>query len=408
MWRGWVEDAGNVVGADTERLLDLIGRTAHSREWRTRGFIPLGSLVEWLNELVPNPLDADTVQQEWEAGAQELLDLPVAIEDPLVTLGFAQRLHIPLVAAPGKDQVFKARVLELANANIQGLADGAYLQPNKEHVVVDSLLARLLAASLSQAARLVLNIPSGNTLHNLRDKLFARAQEALTRLAEAPVSELERAFRALLDTASHRLDPWVGAVALDELDSLLADLPQRHLGVYGWVDQPRPGQAGSVPETLVSAPSPDQCRAAILLRDRTLRDPEPERWEMQMDSRCVRDAERLARAVREGIHPAAALGAEVERIAADPQVIDALRERFPIGREPNRRRVCDGLAALGTDPSEVDALAPQMTPPLSEALTPLRLAQEAYSDLLLAEGAYRVANGRADTAGTGRSGRCRC
>ena len=399
LWRDRVEEAGNVVGADTERLLDLIGHTAHSREWRTRGFVSLAALVEWLNDLAPNLMDTTTAQQQWEEEAKPLLDLPVSIKDPLVTLGFAQRLPIPLVAAPGKEQAFKDRLLALAQAGVNDHADGGYLQPEKDQVRVDSLLARLLAASLSQAARLLLDTPAGDPLHSLRDKLFVRAQEALPALAEAPVAELERAFRAVLDTASHRLDPWVGGVALDHLESLLQDEPQRWLGVYGWVDRPRPGEPGSVPETLVSAPSPDQCRAAIVLRDRALRDPERERWSMQLDSRCIRGAERLARAVREGIHPAAALGAEVERIAADPQLIDKIRERFPLNREAKRRRVCDGLAVLGTAADEVDALAPQMTPRLSETLLPLRRALDAYSDLLPAEGVYRVANGRADIAG---------
>ena len=57
--------------------------------------------------------------------------------------------------------------------------------------------------------------------------------------------DVERSLRATLDTATHRVDPWATAIAWRRLQSLAA--ADRDLGVYGWVDAPRPGGERSRP-----------------------------------------------------------------------------------------------------------------------------------------------------------------
>ena len=59
--------------------------------------------------------------------------------------------------------------------------------------------------------------------------------------------------------------------------------------MYGWVDTPRPRSAGPGLEFTL-APSIDQAKVTALLRDRALRDPETDRWQLDLDSDHIRGA----------------------------------------------------------------------------------------------------------------------
>ena len=111
--------------------------------------------------------------------------------------------------------------------------------------------------------------------------------EGLEALADEAVADIDRGLRAALDTATHRLDPWATAVAWRRLQDLAA--APRTLGVYGWVDAPRPRASDGDHRYLV-APSTEQASVAAVLRDRALRDPDADRWQMDLTSDAIRGA----------------------------------------------------------------------------------------------------------------------
>ncbi len=238
------------------------------------------------------------------------------------------------------------------------------------------------------AARAVFNAPGGPALA-LRQHLQA-ACEALSGL---PVGEIERAMRAVLDTASHRLDPWLTGYAQRRLEDEGAGWP-RQLGIYGWVDAPRPGQPGPTAGGLLHAPSQAQAYTAMVLRDRAISHPEAQKWNMNVDSAAARMADWLAAGVRAGGHLAEVLGAEVERVVGNPAQIDTLRTNYPIRAEHAGRRVCDGVAVLAANPAALGLPAATLN-----RLAQLRRALDTYGDLLVAEAVHHVVSGRGETAG---------
>ena len=145
------------------------------------------------------------------------------------------------------------------------------------------------------------------------------------------------------------MDPWATAIAWRRLQSLAA--VDRDLGVYGWVDAPRPRRA--IPTIASSLPR----RVSRRSRRRscaigTERDPDGEQtWAIDLTSDHLRTALRLAAETRNGVHPAETLGQSVERIVGRPDVIDRLRDAFP--QQPTflrphfkLRRTIDGPAVL--------------------------------------------------------------
>src|SRR5262249_15314645 len=61
---------------------------------------------------------------------------------------------------------------------------------------------------------------------------------ALIDLESSTDSELELSFRAVLDTASHRVDPWITGIATRRLAELRNAGTKSSAGIYGWVDGP--------------------------------------------------------------------------------------------------------------------------------------------------------------------------
>ena len=83
-----------------------------------------------------------------------------------------------------------------------------------------------------------------------------RHQAALQALGAVAVPELERMVAASIDSANHRLDPWLLRTrnAVGRLASPSGTVTRR-LGAYGWVEGPAPGSPGPTPAGLIHAPS---------------------------------------------------------------------------------------------------------------------------------------------------------
>ena len=181
----------------------------------------------------------------------------------------------------------------------------------------------------------------------------------LQTLAEHGVHDIDRGLRAALDTATNRLDPWATGIAWRRMKDMAAS--PRTLGVYGWVDAPRP-RSSDGDHRFVLAPSTEQATVAAVIRDRALRDADATQWHMDLTSDAVRGALRLAAETRAGSHPAESLGRMVEGIVNRPDVIDRLRAAFPtvrgfLVRERLIRRVCDGAAVLDAAEQRPDELS---------------------------------------------------
>lgn len=239
----------------------------------------------------------------------------------------------------------------------------------------DSLLVRLVVASLSLAWRtggwLASGLPAQGVLpawQDLSEQLDAwpsggeqwvepvlrwwhAAIEALGQLAtreSAPEGLLERTLSAVVDTAVHRVDPFVTAVASSRLDALVG--APRRLGLYGWVDRPARGKAGFTDRGAVLAPSPEQATTAALLRDRAVAhrasgEQPTDAWDLSLDSRAVRTALGVLDDVRGGVHPAEAIGRLIEQVLPRDADVRRVREKYPQERAVPGRHTCDGLRA---------------------------------------------------------------
>jgi hypothetical protein len=221
--------------------------------------------------------------------------------------------------------------------------------------------------------------------------LYNQTRDGIRQLLDESLEPLERILRATLDSAIYRIDPWITAFPWRRLQNQTASF--RPLGLYAWVVAPRPGTPGPTAAGLLHAPTQAQALTAAILRDKYLTDAEPKRWAMSLDSRAIRRASRIAEEVRLGAPIQDVLGREVERIAGAKAQIEALRLKFPIRTEHQGRRVCDGLAVLQADPA-----AAGLSPAQQAQLAELRLALDAYGDLLVVEAVHHVVAGRGDVA----------
>ncbi|MER5423919.1 hypothetical protein [Streptosporangium roseum] len=421
-YRAAAESRGTVVGATGDKLLDLIGHVPTSPLFRHRRAWPLQ--LWWLTLLllafgVRWP-DLDLAWRN-RYGTADRLGLTPARR--YGTVAAARRLEIPLVtptSGAGHSDVLR-ELVRLAKENPAAFARTSDLERDHLGFPPDSLLLRLAVRSLQVAigdiGRMLLQEPpprlddlardtttpsrletwiAATSPGDLREKHpFTAVVDGLLAVADLAEDRAERLLRATVDTASFRLDPWLTGPATRRLNSLLeTGAPKLRLGAYGWVDRPRPGGAGPTAGGLLHAPSQGQVRTATVLRDRAVNDSSDTRWDLDLTSRTVRDADRMAEHVRVGSHLAEALGREIERIVADPADVARLRRDFPVKVEHAGRRVCDGLAILAAAPSALG-----LDPVRLAALERLRAATEAYGDLLVAEAVHHVTQGRAETAG---------
>ena len=167
-----------------------------------------------------------------------------------------------------------------------------------------------------------------------RDHRIGRRGAARAGMADlgAP-GDVDRATAALLDSATHRLDPWAVGARLAPARRA-GTTPRACSGLYGFVDDPFRGEPGLGDRGVILAPSPDQVKTAAIVRDRAaahhLQDGLPpsartSRWTPSGSGPTLR----VTRAVREGAHPAEASGASTNALLPDDSVVRAFRDAYP-------------------------------------------------------------------------------
>lgn len=422
---GWVE------GADTEQLLDVLGLHAPSRYWDVRP-VADAFVVQVTHLLAGRPAPPVT---EWDIATAETWrrtpfpGFPIAaaaragplpgppgdaVEDPD---RLKKLLYMPpeplyfngdppmgLVGHLVRESVIAARAV-VGEAAVRwttsGRVDLTVAMPiNDEATFRDHVMRGTDSAVAALAG-------SGDVDAELVATRFREVVDALTVLADLwePTGDaMFRATLAALDTASFRVDPWLTALADRRLHAMTAAGAPVKLGAYGWVDSPERWRGssalapGPTAAGLLHAPSHDQALTAALLRDATVRHPTDGRWDLTIDSAKVRASVALAERVRLGVHPYEALGLEVEKIAGDWDVVQVLRENYPLAADQDGRRSCDGAAALAAARTSAFAGVAGVPTDLAGRLAPLDHVLDTYADLLVADGVHALVTGRADLA----------
>ncbi len=259
-------------------------------------------------------------------------------------------------------------------------------------------------------------------------------QLALTTLAAADVTTLERHLTGTLAAASYRLDAWVTSLATRRLADLRAAQPTGlFTGCYGWVENLTPDPQTPVEEVppdeeaplfepaddpgFIHAPSLDQASAAALLRNAHLSQGnatnEQGPFAIQLTSERVRTAQRLLDGVRQGQTLGTLLGYDFERRLHDTgldQLLDEFRRAAPpLGRTGDeaveRRVLLDGLVLrdLWADPDNavfdfLDSASAGDRTIAEAALNALSLEVDAVADAITAEGAYQLVRGSTERA----------
>ncbi len=440
---------GTVVDADAARLWDLLAQTPTSEAYEVRP----GLRYSTLRKFFGNP-EGDAAD-EWLRQVESIAGVEGGIADALVTVGGPLPLRLQMVVpevafAPSGMPMFQpspdipvpeARKWILDDQSslwvaaaftwFRDLFQREGLNPNawermSSHWVErwpTSLLWRLVVvsglAALQRAVRatnpafnpdaslvasVLPGIPAGASGPEL--SVYQRFRQGVGRtqqLAEEGDPHrvgivLDRVLRGLLDTASHRVDPWLTGVAWRRLRRLDGSRP---VGLYGWVDRPDLGEPG--PDTEIGvllAPSDAQTRTAVVLRDKSHFD-DNDLWHLDLTSASVRDASRLADDVRTGAHPAEALGREVERVVGERVKVDKLRAAFPVRTEHAGRRTCDGLAVLAAataQPPDPRLAGAGLDADDTARVAALATTVDAYADLLVADAAQHAVAGRPEAA----------
>jgi hypothetical protein len=442
---------GTVVGADAAKLWDLLAQTPTSDAYEVRPGLKFSTLRKFF---VGSPEAA--AADEWLRRVESVAADDAHLADVLVTVGgplpLRMNVIVPEIAfAPSGAPMFQpspdvsvgqARQFILREPNRwvgaafewfeamfqrQGL-DGNAWERMSSHWVERwpaSILWRLVVVSglvaLQRAVRatnpafdasdplvpgVFVGIPPGASGPEVsayqRFRMGVGRTRQLVEDTEVEldriVPELDRFVRGLLDTASHRVDPWLTGAASRRLGNVEGPRP---VGLYGWVDAPDLGVPG--PDTEIGvllAPSDAQARTAVVLRDKSHFDSN-DLWHLDLTSASVRDASRLADDVRTGAHPAEALGREVERVVGERIKVDELRAAFPVRTEHAGRRTCDGIAVLAAataEPPDPRLAAAGLQDADVERVASLATTVDAYADLLVADAAQHALAGRAEAA----------
>ncbi|WP_412537916.1 hypothetical protein R8Z50_18830 [Longispora sp. K20-0274] len=418
--------APRVPGADTDRLIDVLGLHAPNRHWRARPVADLNiltalRLLAGMPPMFPTAFDRDT------AGA--LRDLPFP-SHPVGPATGPRGIPGPPGDEHDKAETLRELLLMVPETlyNARGLVLGLVGHLFRESLICaaaivgeardlppgDVVLDRPLPLDREQtyqgyvyrggrAAEADLDATGLSNPRVLADR-HREVLEALEVFADLWGQGWERplfrATLAALDTAAHRVDPWLTGIAERRLQTMITESAPFKLGAYGWVDAPAPyggpadGQLAPGPTAagLLHAPSHTQALTAAVLRDAAVRHPGDDRWRLNIDSAKVRASVALAERVRLGVHPYEALGLEVERLAGDWNTVRDLRKNYPLGTDDQQRRVCDGARVLAA------ARNGALDPALALRLEPLHDVLDTYADLLVADGVHALVSGRADLA----------
>ncbi|NNC19041.1 hypothetical protein HRD49_31255 [Corallococcus exiguus] len=460
-WAQAARRTGTVRGRDAAGLLDLIGKDAMARRYVYRWFLPAEFFsIPYILEghLEPSALKLFRTLHDTYAR----FDAKLATGKPqrfYLTRGGPSDLQLPLIWPTSLSG--KLRLKEVTDSIAEGIIAGRALAPFGG-AIPRSLLVRLLIHSafttngalgqeqeerrpggqqLSLLNPLVWPQNKATAVEEARRLFESREQttqsDVLTHIArvasmlddlhelrrlpdsatadqraELPRKEagLERALRATLDTAAHRIDPWITGIAARRAKATENSTSAHYrLGIYGWLDGPFVGSPGPTDGGLLHTPSHAQTLTAVILRDKYLTSrlegdaDAANPWAMTLDSQSVQLAEELAEEVRIGVHPYEALGRRVEQAVGTWERVDDLRQKFPlrpdaVPQDPNT--VCDGLAALhsATLQQGAGSLYEQLDDDGRTRIDLLRRAADAYGDLLVAEAVHSVVSGRPDAA----------
>jgi hypothetical protein len=152
-WAKAARTHGTVAGADTEKLLDLIGQVPSSQAYAYRQFISLEYLFALLGGF-DQTISMQDLDAMWRQIMGEELAYPLIPQRRYVSVGWLQDIQIPLVEPDNLPETvsFKDALWSLTNASPAALASGSYLKEMFKGQLPNSLLFRLLVYSLVVAA----------------------------------------------------------------------------------------------------------------------------------------------------------------------------------------------------------------------------------------------------------------
>lgn len=481
-----VQGKRSVVGKSTNQFMDLLGQDAISSSYITHVFTPTWVQLAFYPQLSNGERDIFVTQARAaygdlsnRFGQQNFMPYlangycwrnELSLVEPTRMLfrhqNGEERIHLPLANflqlwttfgdPAGGWEGFKLSIEERPeDYDLEAIFRRWWVIENRDNMLStlpDSLLIRLLVYA-SQTAFQWIRTPSASEW--VRFALQVQQEEA-TNLAQAidkpewrgkevdPINnleiytlhipnerrmQLERAFRATLDSSANRIDPWITGFAWQRLINHSSSERHNHrLGAYGWVDGPFDGQPGPTPAGRLHTPSYNQTLAALVLRDKFLssqraaitNDNGDNPWEMNITAAKARLAEEIADEVRMGFHIIEIVGRYVENILGAHQSVKELRTSDKYAMRPERHdpnEVCNGLRALkgllkAGDPDatlsdtelQLGAVGPAGDPqfPLSseqrDQLKFLHLALDTYGDLLMADGVLQLVNRQVERA----------
>lgn len=431
-----VNHPGTVVGASAQQAAELLGQHAPTRRWglrllstlpvvnairATRGLPPLApsgwdrdiaatlaGLASPLAPLAPFLPQSALPSSAPEADDPDTLRALLETDSEAFPLRWEHRLGLLGHLVFETLCLLRARV-GLARETIDAGQAVDPTAPLPLHAGADRIVRLVRRGRAGTPAQPQLDdlLGAGGGAEQVAGRCIA-GLEALAALVDAYGKDPAGVYDAMLaslDTASHRVDPWITGLACQRLRELAAARAPWRLGVYGWVDAPAPFGSPGSPQNLapgptaaglLHAPSPTQAMTAALLRDAAVRDPADSRWQIQIDSAKVRAAIRLGERVRLGVHPYEALGLEVERIVGDWDTVRALRAAYPLRDTHDGRRCCDGARVLRLlfRPQPGDPPAPVLPAAVREALAVCDAALDTYADLLVADGVHALVSGQ--------------
>jgi hypothetical protein len=449
-WATAARRNGTVVGASTEQFMEFLGRDALSKRYIQRSFMPvpfwvdlyklnaadrerfveharslyggvvnlIGRMPEtlylsngfWRTNSLQLVQPSQTLYRKGghrERYPLELTRFLACLLDPLRFRGELDQLDLTQIFGDRPWSIDENggngewRLRSLPNSLLIRLLIHACqinVQWQRNQTGGDLALAALKAqCEAVQAISCELDRPEWN--HEKRDPDTGKSV-FLIKLPDERRHQLERALRATLDSAAHRIDPWITGFAWQRLKQHSVSPRHAHrLGVYGWVDGPFLGQPGPTDAGRLHTPSYNQTLAALILRDKFLsssrsastsesgRNP----WEINISSGKVRLAEEIADEVRLGFHIYEILGRHVEHIVGTHQKVKELRTSPLYAMRTERldpNEVCNGIEAL----KGLLAGDPQF--PLADsqrhALQVLYEALDTYGDLLMADGVMQL------------------
>ena len=457
-WAQSVQENRSVVGKSIEEFMEILGQDALSRRLVVRGALGVQGLFE-LGQTHQSDDEAeilDQIRQKLSAVENVMqgrldeskfhgfVDRVTNIELPLVQptkMPFSHLLKTKRERLPIQwlmDTLLKANSLLEDVFKRQHEKIGKRDPKNvRLSILPDSLLIRLM----TYACQLASQLKSTESRSEYKDTTLQKQRSAVTELAqvfdnklwqrqeralvkdklvdwkfwiEIPDKErtdLERALRATLDTAAHRIDPWITGLAWSRLERSSNSQRRHRMGLYGWLDGPFVGKPGPNDSGLLLTPSRDQTLTALILRDKFLTAKRLGQtsslntipWHMNVTSSKVQLAEEILEEVKRGIPIQEVLGRRIEDVVsfddADREKLETLRKsRFPMnpGRnDPNE--VCNGSAALvdlvnkSQDP--LFSTDPQKSSNQIKMLRRLQDTMDVMSDMLVAQGVLSVVRG---------------